>query len=96
MKKTGYAGVYLLIDDKEYIFIENHRFTGRNVIYSSETEINENTIPKIINGAMNRHEQSCREIEYLERHFTEDQLFLRLCIFYSATGNIRSAEKSME
>ena len=76
-EKTGYAEGYLLIDDKECIFIENHRFTGRKVIYSSETEINENTIPEIINGAMNRHEQNCHEIEYLERHFTEDQPVLK-------------------
>lgn len=52
-------------------------FTGRKVIYSSETEINELTIPKIINGAMNRHEQNRREIEYLEKYFTGDQPILK-------------------
>ena len=47
------------------------------MIYSSETEVNENTIPKIINGAMNRHEQNRHEIEYLERYFTGDQPILK-------------------
>ena len=47
------------------------------MIYSSETEINELMIPKIINGAMNRHEQNRREIEYLEKYFTGDQPILK-------------------
>lgn len=52
------------------------KFIGRKVIYSSETEISGETIPKIINGAMLRHEQNRREIEYLEKYFTGDQPIL--------------------
>ena len=53
------------------------KFTGRKVIYSSESEITQSTIPKIINGAMQRHEQNRREISYLEKYFTGDQPILK-------------------
>lgn len=55
----------------------DRKFTGRKIIYSSETEIDENNIPGIMNGAMLRHEQNRGEIEYLERYFTGDQPILK-------------------
>ena len=51
-------------------------FFGRSVIYSSKHDTNENTIPEIVNGAMNRHEKNKREIEYLEKYFTGNQPIL--------------------
>jgi SPP1 family phage portal protein len=53
-------------------------FLGRSVIYTSRTadQINENTIPDIVNGAMERHRDNSREIEYLFRYFRGDQPIL--------------------
>lgn len=51
--------------------------TGRNVIYSSETEVNLKNIHKIVNGAMLRHEQNSRQIAYLEKYFTGKQPILK-------------------
>lgn len=53
-----------------------HKFLGRQVIYTSREVINENTIPTIINGAMNRHLKNRDEIEYLYRYFRGDQPIL--------------------
>ena len=53
-------------------------FLGRRVIYTSRTsdQINENTIPAIINGAMERHRKNSAEIGYLFRYFRGDQPIL--------------------
>lgn len=53
-----------------------HKFLGRKAIYTSREQINENTIPSIINGAMNRHIKNRRETEYLFRYFKGDQPIL--------------------
>lgn len=49
---------------------------GRKVIYTSCSDLNINSIVKIINGAMLRHEENSREILYLERYFTGKQPIL--------------------
>lgn len=53
-----------------------HKFLGRRVIYTSREQINEFTIPAIINGAMERHLVNRRETEYLFRYFKGDQPIL--------------------
>lgn len=57
---------------------QDHVFLGRRVIYTSRTadQINENTIPSIINGAMERHRENSAEIGYLFRYFRGDQPIL--------------------
>ena len=50
---------------------------GRSVVYSSETEISLKNIHKIVNGAMLRHEENSRQIEYLEKYFTGKQPILK-------------------
>ena len=51
--------------NKDYVFL------GRRVIYTSHTkdEINKNTIPSIVSGAMSRHLCNRGEIKYLFRYF---------------------------
>lgn len=53
-------------------------FLGRHAIYTSRTakQINKNTIPDIVNGAMNRHRKNSMEIGYLFRYFRGDQPIL--------------------
>jgi SPP1 family phage portal protein len=48
-----------------------HKFLGRQAIYTSREgkQINENTIPDIINGVMPRHLVNRAETEYLFRYF---------------------------
>ncbi len=55
-------------------YLEN--LFGRSVIYSSEMEISLKNIHKIVNGAMLRHEENSRQIEYLEKYFTGKQPIL--------------------
>lgn len=57
--------------------ISDHKFLGRKVIYSSREEIDESTIPSIINGAMKRHLENRAEIEYLFKYFKGDQPILK-------------------
>lgn len=54
-----------------------HKFLGRKAIYTSREQINENTIPSIINGAMNRHMVNRLESEYLYKYFRGDQPILK-------------------
>lgn len=54
-----------------------HKFLGRRVIYTSREQINQNTIPQIINGAMTRHLMNRAEIKYLYRYFKGDQPILQ-------------------
>lgn len=49
---------------------------GRKVIYTSCSDLNINSIIKIINGAMLRHEENSRQIAYLEKYFTGKQPIL--------------------
>jgi len=60
------------------ILDKNHKFLGRRAIYTSraEDEINENTIPAIVNGAMQRHLINRQEIIYLFQYFRGDQPIL--------------------
>lgn len=53
-----------------------YKFLGRKVIYTSREQINENTIPSIVNGAMTRHMKNRAETEYLFRYFKGDQPIL--------------------
>lgn len=57
---------------------KDHKFLGRRAIYTSraEDEINENTIPAVVNGAMQRHLINRQEIIYLFRYFCGDQPIL--------------------
>ena len=57
---------------------QDYVFLGRKIIYTSRTkdQINQNTIPDIINGAMNRHLCNRAEIEYLFKYFRGDQPIL--------------------
>jgi Phage portal protein, SPP1 Gp6-like. len=50
---------------------KDHVFLGRQTLYTSRTaeQIDANSIPDIINGAMNRHIQNYRETLYLKRYF---------------------------
>lgn len=50
---------------------------GRTVIYTSSHDLNVNSVVKIVNGAMLRHEENYRQIEYLEKYFTGKQPILR-------------------
>lgn len=52
----------------------DYKFLGRQTIYTSrsETQINSDTIPDILNGAMQRHLQNVRETLYLQRYFLGD------------------------
>ena len=59
------------------IINDEHTFVGRTIIYTSREDINESTIPSIINGAMTRHLRNRAEIEYLYRYFKGDQPILR-------------------
>ncbi len=49
---------------------------GRKVIYTSCSDLSINSIVKIINGAMLRHEENSRRIAYLEGYFTGKQPIL--------------------
>lgn len=51
-------------------------FFGRNVIYTSNQNLDVNSIIKIVNGTMLRHEENSRQIEYLEKYFTGKQPIL--------------------
>ena len=57
----------------------NHRFMGRDTIYTSrkKEQINERTIPDIINGAMQRHLQNYRESVYLKNYLRGDHPILQ-------------------
>ena len=50
---------------------------GRKVIYTSCKSLNVNSVVKIINGAMTRHEENSRQIAYLEKYFTGKQPILK-------------------
>ena len=65
--------------ESEIPLSQNHAFLGRKVIYTSrsEEEINQDTIPQIINGAMSRHFENCREIDYLFKYFRGYQPILK-------------------
>lgn len=54
----------------------DHVFLGRKTIYASREQINENTIPAIINGAMPRHLQNRAEIEFLYNYYKGKQPIL--------------------
>lgn len=41
---------------------------GRKVIYTSCGDLNIDSIVKIVNGAMTRHEENSRQITYLEKY----------------------------
>lgn len=58
---------------------EEHKFLGRTTIFTSRTkdQINADTIPDIINGAMMRHIENRRETLYLKRYFRGDQPILQ-------------------
>lgn len=49
---------------------------GRNVIYTSSDNLDVNSVAKIVNGSMLRHEENSRQIEYLEKYFTGKQPIL--------------------
>lgn len=53
------------------VFAYNYPFVGRSVIYTSanEGDINERTVPKIISGAMLRHEKNRAEESYLYNYW---------------------------
>lgn len=56
----------------------DYHFMGRETIYTSRTkdQINERTIPDIINGAMQRHLKNYRETVYLKNYFLGDHPIL--------------------
>jgi Phage portal protein, SPP1 Gp6-like. len=49
---------------------------GRKVIYTSCSDLNLNSIVKVVNGAMLRHDENSRQIAYLEKYFTGKQPIL--------------------
>lgn len=56
----------------------DYKWMGRQTIYTSRTkeQINEKTIPDIINGAMQRHLQNYRESVYLKNYLRGDHQIL--------------------
>ena len=57
----------------------DYHFMGRETIYTSRTkeQINERTIPDIINGSMQRHLKNYRESVYLKRYLRGDHPILQ-------------------
>ena len=50
---------------------------GRKVIYTFRSDLNIDSIAKIVNGAITRHEENSRQIEHLEKYFTGNQPILK-------------------
>lgn len=61
------------------LFGKDHVFLGRQTLYTSRTadQINESTIPDIINGAMQRHLKNFRESVYLKNYLRGDHPILK-------------------
>lgn len=64
--------------DSQELISPEHVFLGRKVIYTSRTkeQIDVNTVPVIVSGAMTRHLKNRGEIEYLFNYFRGKQPIL--------------------